>query len=184
MPRLKHHDGPATAPENAHAIVNELIEGKKFINIFKGMVNSGPATEGYLAFSRALGKGSLGNKAREAVALYLAQKNSCDYCLTAHSNLARTFKFSDDDILHARRGEGHVVDDRITAVVRFTRALMTTAGGFVSDEELAAARAAGLTDGDLVELIGAIVLNLFTNYLNHLHHTDIDLPNPQKVTPV
>lgn len=184
MPRLQNHDSIDTVPENAKAVVEDLNKAGKFINIFKGMVNSGPATEGYLAFSKAIGRGTIGNKAREAIALYLAQANSCDYCLTAHGNLARNFKFSDDDMLNSRKGEGHVVDERVSAAVHFAKALWTSDKGFVSDADIQAARDGGLSDGDIIEVIATVVLNLFTNYVNHVHDTQVDLPNPQKVTPV
>jgi alkylhydroperoxidase family enzyme len=48
--------------------------------------------------------------------------------------------------------------------------------GRISDAELAAARTAGLTDGEIVEVVGHVVANIFTNYPNNLAVTDIDFP--------
>ena len=48
--------------------------------------------------------------------------------------------------------------------------------GEVSDSELQRARAAGLTDGELVETVANIALNIFTNYINHVARTAIDFP--------
>ena len=42
--------------------------------------------------------------------------------------------------------------------------------------DLAAARDAGLTQADIVETVGNVVANIFTNYLNHVAGTDIDFP--------
>ncbi|WP_424984312.1 hypothetical protein [Microbulbifer sp. S227A] len=37
-------------------------------------------------------------------------------------------------------------------------------------------RLAGLTDADIVETVGNVAANIFTNYLNHVADTDIDFP--------
>ncbi len=38
------------------------------------------------------------------------------------------------------------------------------------------ARAAGLTDGDIVETVAHVARNIFSNYLNHMAGTVIDFP--------
>jgi len=37
-------------------------------------------------------------------------------------------------------------------------------------------RADGLSDADIVETVGNVVVNIFTNYLNNVAETDIDFP--------
>jgi alkylhydroperoxidase family enzyme len=41
---------------------------------------------------------------------------------------------------------------------------------------LAQARKAGITDAEIVEIIGHVALNVFTNYLNNVSDTEIDFP--------
>jgi alkylhydroperoxidase family enzyme len=48
--------------------------------------------------------------------------------------------------------------------------------GLVVDADLRAARDAGLSEADIVETVGNVVANIFTNYLNNLANTDIDFP--------
>lgn len=57
---------------------------------------------------------------------------------------------------------------------------MVVARGQVSDDELQKLRAAGYTDGEVVELIAHIALNTFTNYFNLIAKTTVDFP---KTTP-
>jgi len=45
--------------------------------------------------------------------------------------------------------------------------------GKVSDAELAAARDAGLSEGEVAEIVA---LNTFTNYFNGVARTEIDFP--------
>ena len=53
---------------------------------------------------------------------------------------------------------------------------MDNLDGFVSDDELAEARLAGVIDGEIVEVVGEVARNIFTNYLNHVAQTEIDFP--------
>jgi alkylhydroperoxidase family enzyme len=48
--------------------------------------------------------------------------------------------------------------------------------GQVSDATLSAARAAGLDDGEIVEVVAHVALNVFTNYLNNVAQTEVDFP--------
>ncbi len=48
--------------------------------------------------------------------------------------------------------------------------------GKISDHELAAERAGGLTDDELAKVVANVVLNVLTNYLDHVADTEIDFP--------
>jgi alkylhydroperoxidase family enzyme len=48
--------------------------------------------------------------------------------------------------------------------------------GHVTDEELAEVRRAGYSDGEIVEIVAHVALNIFTNYFNQVAETDIDFP--------
>jgi alkylhydroperoxidase family enzyme len=50
----------------------------------------------------------------------------------------------------------------------------------VGDSDLQRARAAGLTDGELVETVANIALNIFINYINHVARPPIDFPEVKK----
>jgi hypothetical protein len=46
----------------------------------------------------------------------------------------------------------------------------------VTDEDLAAARAARVTDEEIAETIGHVALNVLTNYFSRAVDVDIDFP--------
>ncbi|MET7921679.1 hypothetical protein ABZU45_38930 [Streptomyces avermitilis] len=48
--------------------------------------------------------------------------------------------------------------------------------GTVADAQLAAARCAGLSDGQIIEVIAHVALTVFTNYLATAARVDIDWP--------
>lgn len=83
-----------------------------------------------------------------------------------------------EQIMDSRRGTA--VDPKAEALVVFARRVVDERGR-VSDLDLANARAAGLDDAALAEVVANVALNLFTNYFNHVAETDIDFP---KVEPI
>jgi alkylhydroperoxidase family enzyme len=48
--------------------------------------------------------------------------------------------------------------------------------GHVSDADVAALRAAGFDDGQIVEIVLHVALNTLTNYVNEVAKTEIDFP--------
>lgn len=53
---------------------------------------------------------------------------------------------------------------------------ITASRGQLRDEQIAAAREAGLTDSKIVEVVAQVTLLTLTNYLNNIATTDIDFP--------
>lgn len=50
------------------------------------------------------------------------------------------------------------------------------ARGRVGDADLAAVRAAGWSDAEVLEIVAHVALNAFTNYVNTIADTPIDFP--------
>ena len=48
--------------------------------------------------------------------------------------------------------------------------------GGVSDEDIQAVRNAGFSDGEIAEIVGNVVANIFTNYFNRTAQPTIDFP--------
>jgi alkylhydroperoxidase family enzyme len=66
-------------------------------------------------------------------------------------------------------------DTRAAAIVAFARALNERLGE-VTPGQFAAARTAGLSDAEIVEIIAVVALNVFTNILGKATQVDIDFP--------
>lgn len=173
MPRLQ-----PVSIENAEGKARELLEtaqkkSGKLINIVATMANSPAVLEAYMEFSSKLKKTKLPPKAREAVALIVGEKNRCEYCIAAHTQGAKATGMSDAETVQVRQGEAE--DPKIDGVVKLASAIVETKG-FISDDQLAAARQAGLSDEEITEVVGLVAMNLFTNYFNHVAETEIDFP--------
>jgi alkylhydroperoxidase family enzyme len=59
--------------------------------------------------------------------------------------------------------------------VRFA-AKVVNARGHVSDADVAAVKAAGFDDAQIVEIVLHVALNTLTNYVNEVARTEIDFP--------
>lgn len=143
-------------------------------NLMKLVGNSPAALEGYLSLSGALGKGKIGAQTGERIALAIAEVNSCDYCLSAHSYLAANVAKLSTDEINANR-EGGSSDAKADAAVRFAVSVARERG-HVSDAAVAAVKAAGFDDAEIIELVLHVALNTLTNYVNSVAKTDIDFP--------
>jgi hypothetical protein len=59
---------------------------------------------------------------------------------------------------------------------RIVAAQIASIRGEVSDQAVTRVKAAGYSDGDIAEIVANVVVNIFTNYFNHVAPTEVDLP--------
>lgn len=142
-------------------------------NIFATMANSPAALEGFLAFSGALQGGVLGAASAEQIALAVAGQNSCDYCASAHTLLAKGAGIDSEEAARNLRGKAN--DARTAAILAFVSVVVEQRGQ-LTQEQIEAVRQAGISDAELVEIVAHVGLNMFTNYFNHIAGTEIDFP--------
>ena len=142
-------------------------------NLFRLISNSPATLSAFTSFQGALSK-TLDVKTRERIALAVAQVNGCDYCLSAHTYLGLNLaKISPEEVALNRKGASG--DAKASAAVGFA-AKVARERGHVSDEDIAAVRAAGFSDAQIVEIIALVAENCFTNYLNEVAKTEVDFP--------
>lgn len=164
-------DAPAASQPLLEAVNKQL---GVVPNMFRLVSNSPAALEGYLGLSGALGKGKLPAQTRERIALAVAEINACDYCLSAHTYLGKNLAKLDDAEITANRS-GSSNDLKADAAVRFA-VKITQERGRVAETDFEAVRAAGYDDGQIIEIVLHVALNVWTNYLNVAAQTDIDFP--------
>jgi uncharacterized peroxidase-related enzyme len=149
-------------------------------NLMKTLAKAPAALEAYLNFGTALGKGVLDARFREQIALTVAQANSCEYCLSAHSTLGKMAGLKPEEILESR--EAHSQEAKRNLGLQFAQALVLQKGQ-VSDQAIAELRAAGYSDGEITEIVANVAVNIFTNYYNHVARTEVDFPKVTTALP-
>lgn len=143
-------------------------------NLMKVLGNSPAALDGYWSLNGALGKGALGAGTGERIALAIAEFNDCSYCLAAHTYLGKNAAKLDDAEMAVNRN-GTSTDPIAAAAVRFAVKVAQTRG-HVSDADVQAVKHAGYSDGDVMEIVAHVALNILTNYVNKVAQTEIDFP--------
>jgi uncharacterized peroxidase-related enzyme len=164
-------------PEQTDGKRKELLETVKnkmglIPNMTKAMAVSPAVLEGYLGFSGAVGK-SLTAKLRAQIALTVAQQNTCEYCLSAHTAIGKAVGLSQSDIEASR--EARATDTRTEAALEFAKRVIETRGE-VGSQAVTELKQAGFSDAEVADITAHVALNLFTNYFNKVVDTDIDFP--------
>lgn len=142
-------------------------------NLGEVLALSLPLTRAVLDFDHHLGKGAFTGAVAEQLAIAVANENRCAYCLAAHSAGARAYGVSTEDVAAARTGRAS--DPKVQAALTFAQTVVRERG-HVSDDDLAAVRGAGWSDGEVVELVGHAITTTLTNYLHHVSDVPVDFP--------
>jgi len=169
---------PPVDPQNADAKTVELLNSVKaklgqVPNIIATMAHSPAVAQAYLGMSQALAGGSLAPRLREEIALVVGETNGCNYCVAAHTMLAKKAGLSEQETLEARRAASQEEKEQIA--LDFARTLVKDRGS-VSDEQVDRLRQAGYSDGEIAEIVACVAMNIFTNYFNHVAETELDFP--------
>ena len=142
-------------------------------NMFRAVANSPAALKSMWGAFGALGSGVIPAQLGEQIAVAVADRNACHYCLAAHTALGRKAGVSAADMAAAQAGESS--DPRTAAALRFALKLVD-ARGQVDAADVQALRAAGFDDAHIVEIVAHVALNLFTNYVNVALEVPVDFP--------
>ncbi|MEV6062256.1 carboxymuconolactone decarboxylase family protein [Nocardia asteroides] len=141
--------------------------------MFRAVANSPAALRSMWGSFQSLGTGELGPALGELIAVAVANRNGCEYCLAAHTGLGRKAGLTDAALVAAQLGEA---DDPKTGALLTLALALVDQRGQISEAQFEAARAHGWSDGELVELVAQVALNLFTNYINIALRVPVDFP--------
>ncbi len=174
---------PQITPETATGEAKQLLDAVKSKlgrapAMTQVMANSPAVLNAYLQFSGAVSAGTLSAKTREQIALAVGEANHCDYCLAAHSTIGKMAGLTAEQIHESRLAKGF--DPKSNAVLQLSRDIVDKRGQ-LSDRDIQLARQAGISDGEIAEVVANVVLNIFTNYFNIVAGTDVDFPVAPKL---
>lgn len=162
------------APQNSKELLEEVQQRFGGIpNIFKVMSNSPSILRSYLKFSEALSSGILDAKIAERIALFVSEQNKCEYCLSAHSLIAKNAGLSKEEIIQGRMGDSS--EQKAAVALAFARAVYENKGS-VSMASLANIREEGFSDEEVLEIVGHVILTMLTNFVNNVAQTTVDFP--------
>jgi uncharacterized peroxidase-related enzyme len=142
-------------------------------NMMKTMAQSPAALEGYLNLNGALANGTLDPQLYRQISLAVAEANHCKYSLIAHASVSRRLGLTEEEILEGR--EARAAEPKRDAALKFARAIVLNRGEGLT-ANLRRMREAGFVDGEIVEVVALVALNIFGDYFNKVAETELDFP--------
>jgi uncharacterized peroxidase-related enzyme len=141
--------------------------------MFQAVANSPAALKSMWGSFGALAGGKLPAKLKEQIAVAVADRNDCEYCLAAHTALGRKAGATSQEIGDAQSGRS--TDPQTAAALAFTLKVIERRAQ-LDDADFAALRRAGFDDETIVEILAHVALNVFTNYVNVALRVPVDFP--------
>jgi uncharacterized peroxidase-related enzyme len=170
MPRVSIDNTPAAS----QALLGQIQQAFGATpNMFKAVANSPAALQSMWAAFGALGKGTLGAKLGEQLAVAIANRNRCEYCLAAHTVLGQNAGASCAEMSAAQAGQSG--DARTAAALAFALKVVEQRAQ-ITDADVDRLRSAGFGEEQIVEIMAHVALNLFTNYINVALDIPVDFP--------
>ena len=147
-------------------------------NLYTAMGTSDKLLSGFLEFTNTLKSGEFTQKEYEVIALATSQANQCNYCISAHTTLAKMNGFTADETLGIRYKS--ISDTKLNALTSLAYE-MSSAKGHPADVTVQNFLEAGYNKAAFAELIGIMALTIITNYIYHNGGFGIDFPKAQQL---
>jgi uncharacterized peroxidase-related enzyme len=168
----------AHSAESAPAESRPMLEGINrsfgFVpNLFAVFAESPAALRGALAIYEAFSKSSLTPAEQQLVMLAVSEANDCEYCVAAHSTLAKRLARIDPRLVDATRRRTPLADAKLDALVNFTRKVVERRG-MLAEVDVAAVFEAGYTRAQVLEVLLGVGMKTFNNYVDHIAHTPLN----------
>lgn len=166
--------GPSDADHRVASILTKVDGAFGTVpNMFRAVANSPAALQSMWGAFGAFSTGALGAALTEQIAVAVADRNSCRYCLAAHTVLGTNAGVAESDMVAAQQARSD--DPRTQALLRFAVELVENRGQ-VDEQSIRSLRKQGWSDEQIVETIAQVALNLFTNYINIALDIPVDFP--------
>lgn len=159
--------------EKNREILNNVEEKLGFIpNLYATYAYSDNALKNYMNFNSA--KTSLSTKEKEVVNLVVSQVNECQYCISAHTKMAKNNGFTEGQILEIRSGQAPF-DPKLNILAKLVKESVERRGK-ISKDTISDFINAGWTKENLVDTMLLIGDKTISNYLHNAIEFPIDFP--------
>jgi uncharacterized peroxidase-related enzyme len=173
---------PADLPDDLRERIEAIAEKSGFVpNIFRALGRRPAELRAFLDYHDALmtpgeDAPTLSAAERELIVVATSGANHCTYCVVAHGAILRVRSKDPELADHVSANPYSVVlDDRRRAIVDLALQIATDSAS-LRDEDLEAARDAGLTDDEIWDIGSITALFAMSNRLAHLTALR---PNPE-----
>ncbi len=143
-------------------------------NMYRAMANLPSLLETYqFGYQRLREESGFSAIEQEVLFLSISRENECHYCMAAHSFAADKMSKVPAEVTDAIREDRPISDPKLEALCSFARSMVSSRGNPTAQE----ARAfldAGFSETQILSIVLAIGVKIFSNYTNHLFATQVD----------
>lgn len=173
MTTFRFHDLDS-APAASRPLLEGALKSFGFVpGLLAGMAESPAALAAYTDLSAGFGRSGLTPVEQQVVLLAVSVENACEFCVAAHSFVARNAVKVPPAVIDALRAGGGLPDPRLDDLATFARRLVR-ARGRAGDADLRAFLAAGYTPAQALDVVLGVAMKTLSNYANHLLKTPVD----------
>ncbi len=163
-----------SAPEASRPYLEKAKAKNGFVpNLLGVLANAPTAIETYLTVTEINSRSSFTLAEREVVQLTAATNHRCSFCVAGHTAIAYKQGNLPADLVNGLRQQSRLADAKLDALAEFTRAIIRSKGA-VSEGELAAFKAAGYGEQQVIEVILGVALASLWNFSNVLADTELN----------
>jgi uncharacterized peroxidase-related enzyme len=172
--KARDHGGSSSGENGCREVLDRVrsINNGTVPNLHRVLSRSPAVLKGYVELRGALNDGNLTPAERELVALEVAIRTDCTYCLQAHRKAAQEAGV-DPASLDAQVAGNLPHDERLALVVRAARDLLETQG-HLPRHRIAVYADLGLAMDALLEIVGVIGAFTLATMVNNMARTRID----------
>lgn len=170
-----HFHTPDSAPEPARQVLTDAQHKLGFVpNLYAGLANAPAALEAYLAVSACFDKCSLTPTERQVVVLATSVANGCEFCVAAHSMIAKNMVGVSAEVVATLREHKAPEDPKLAALTAFTRAVVEERGWVADHPAFVRFLEAGYSPAQALEVVLGVTQKTLSNYANHLLATPLN----------
>lgn len=163
-----------SAPQDSKPLLQGIVKGLGFLPaMYAGLAESPTALKVYLDGSQSFAGSTLSASEQQVVLLAVSVANGCEFCVAAHSFIARHLVKVPSPVVDSLRLAGRLPDARLQALAQFTRRVVADRG-WVSNAAVDEFLAAGFTREQVLEVIAGVSVKTLSNYANHLLKTPVN----------
>lgn len=143
-------------------------------NMYRAMANLPALLDTYqYGYQKIREKSGFSAIEQEVLFLSISRENGCEYCVAAHSFIADAMSRVPPEVTDAIRDGKPVADPKLEALRSFTQKMVASRGN-PTTEDAEAFLSAGYSEEQILGVILAIGVKVFSNYTNHLFGTEVD----------
>ena len=161
-----------SAPEGSKEILEGAQKQLGFLpNLYANLAEAPQTLKAYMQLSDLMENSSFSAEEQQIIFLTASVENGCEFCVAAHSVIAKKMVGVAEDIVNAIRDRDDTDSDKINALIRFTQGVIQDRG-WVDEKAVKTFLEDGFTKQQVLEVVLGVAMKTISNYTNHITGTE------------